>query len=84
MATQDGADGDGDIKLVERDRISAMEIWVECFNADPKYMKQADVREINAVFKVCDGWSNTTEPMKCGPYGLQRCHRRNVLTKAER
>ena len=78
-ATQESTsavDGNGTVKLVERDRVSAVEIWVECFNADPKYMKQADVREINAVFKSVDGWSGATKSMKCGPYGQQRCHMR--------
>ena len=75
-------DGSGTVKLVPRDRVSAIEIWVECLNGDPKYMKQADVREINAVFKTLSGWSNTTKPMKCGPYNLQRCHMRNTPIKA--
>lgn len=67
-------DGDGDTELVERDRISAAEIWVECFNADLAHMGKAEAREINEAFRTIDGWSNTTESKKCGPYGQQRCH----------
>lgn len=65
------------IKLVERDRVSAIEIWVECFNGDPKYMKQADVREINGILRSLEGWSNSNKPIRCGPYNLQRGYVRN-------
>ena len=72
-ATQQGQqETDNNNGLVERDRISAIEIWVECFNGDPKYMKQSDVREINAVISTLDGWSKNTKPVRCGPYSLQR------------
>lgn len=67
---QQGSDNENG--LVERDRISAIEIWVECFNGDPKYMKQTDVREINAILSTLDGWSTNTKPVRCGPYNLQR------------
>lgn len=75
-ATAEDSTGTG-INLVARDRISAVEIWAECFNGDPKRMTPIDVREINAAFKSIKGWSGATKPMKCGPYGLQRCHIRN-------
>lgn len=63
---------DNGSSLVDRDKISAIEIWVECFNGDPKYMKQADVREINGILKSLEGWSSESRPIRCGPYNLQR------------
>ena len=32
-----------------RDKICAVEIWVECFGGDPKYMKRSDSMEINNI-----------------------------------
>ena len=58
--------------LVERDRITAAEIWVECLGSELKYMKQSDVREINGVLKNLEGWNHDSKVMKCGVYGLQR------------
>lgn len=68
-ATQGSAEG---VKLVDRDRITAIEVWCECLNGDPKYMKQTDTREINAVLGGLDGWEKSSKPMRCGPYNLQR------------
>lgn len=66
--------GRSEIETVERDRICAVEIWVECFNTDIKYMKQADTREINAILSSLENW----EPYRgrFGPYGFQRGFRK--------
>lgn len=66
--------GRSEIETVERDRICAVEIWVECFNTDIKYMKQADTREINAILSTLENW----EPYRgrFGPYGFQRGFRK--------
>ena len=60
------------IELVERDRISAVEIWVECFNGDVKFMKPADVREINSILDKISGWQKSAKSMRFGPYNVQR------------
>lgn len=60
------------VKLVDRDKITAIEIWCECLNGDPKYMKQTDTREINAILDGLGGWEKNSKPMRCGPYNLQR------------
>lgn len=60
------------IKLVDRDKIAAIEVWCECLNGDPKYMKQTDTREINAILSGIEGWKKNNKPMRCGPYNLQR------------
>ena len=64
--------GENGVKLVERDRISAIEIWCECLNGDPKYMKQTDVREINSILENLDGWEKPKNAFRCGPYSRQR------------
>lgn len=66
------------IKLVDRDRISALEIWCEALNGDPKLMKAADVREINSILDAVEGWSRSKKVIRCGPYGVQRGYLKSV------
>lgn len=60
------------INLVERDRISAIEIWCELFNGTVKDIKNTDTREINAVLSAMDGWQRAENAFRCGPYNTQR------------
>ncbi|WP_446898819.1 VapE domain-containing protein [Clostridium sp. LBM24168] len=61
---------------VKRDRVCAMEIWVELFQADPKQMTPAQSREINDILRKIEGWqpySKGSGKLKFGKnYGLQR------------
>lgn len=67
-----------DVELVERDRITAIEIWVECLGGDKKFMKPTDTREINAVLESIPGWKKTSSVLQIGDgYGKQRCFIRN-------
>ena len=61
-----------EIELVERDRISAIEIWCELFNGSIKDMKQSDTREINAVLARLSGWRRADTVLRFGPYSVQR------------
>ena len=60
------------LELVERDRISAVEVWCELFNGNVRDMKTADTREINAVFAAAKGWKRSEKPLRFGPYNVQR------------
>ena len=62
----------GIIELVDRDRISAVEVWCELFNGNVRDMKPADTREINAVLSMMKGWKRNDNPLRFGPYNLQR------------
>lgn len=62
----------GDIKLVPRDRICALEVWCEVFNGQIKEMKSADTRELNAIMGATPGWERTPGASRFGPYGVQR------------
>ena len=66
--TQQGAE----IELVDRDRISAVEVWCELFMGNVRDMKSADTREINAVLAMTQGWKRADNPLRFGPYNLQR------------
>ncbi|WP_346962336.1 virulence-associated E family protein [Clostridium sp.] len=46
----------------KRDKVCAMEIWVELLQGDPKHMKPMNSREINDVLRVLEDW----EPYNMG------------------
>ena len=60
------------IELIDRDRISAVEVWCELFNGNVRDMKSADTREINAVLSMMKGWKRSDKVLRCGPYDVQR------------
>ena len=62
---------DGEV-LKERDKVCAVEIWVECFGSDPKYMKRSDSMEINGILRGLKGWAQNKAARRYGPYGAQR------------
>lgn len=64
------ADPTGDTE--PRDRICALEIWVELFNGDPKQFNPMQAREINSVLRDLDGWTSKSKVNMGGIYGLQR------------
>jgi putative DNA primase/helicase len=57
---------------LERDRICAAEIWVECFGGDIKYMKRSDSIEINGILGDVPGWKRHNSTMRFGCYGTQK------------
>uniref|UniRef100_UPI0032176870 virulence-associated E family protein n=1 Tax=Clostridium sp. UBA5988 TaxID=1946369 RepID=UPI0032176870 len=77
------------IPTKKRDKICAMEIWVELLQGDPKYMKPMNSREINDVLRVLEDW----EPYNMGTgklrfgknYGCQRAfiRKNKVETRLE-
>ena len=60
------------VELVDRDRISAVEVWCELLGANVRDMKPADTREINAILANLEGWKRAENPLRFGPYNLQR------------
>lgn len=62
----------GEMELEPREKTCAMEIWVECFGGDPKYLKRVESTEINSVLANAGGWRRIKSPRKFGPYGQQR------------
>ena len=66
--TQEGATLD----LVERDRISAIEVWCELFNGSVRDMKPADTQQINAILSMMKGWKRSDKVLRFGPYSVQR------------
>ena len=58
--------------LVPREKVCAVEIWVECFNGDPRYLKRMDSTEINNVLQNISGWKRNKTTRRYGPYGQQK------------
>lgn len=56
--------------LVDRDKVCAMEIWTECFNGDPRFMKRMDSLEINGILSTIEGWKKNKSKRRYGPYGI--------------
>lgn len=60
----------GGTHLVPREKVCAVEIWCECFNGDPKYMKRINSAEINNVLATARGWKRNKSKRRYGPYGI--------------
>jgi len=56
-------------ETVERDRICAAEIWVECFGGEIRNMKRSDTMAINDILDKLEGWEKEKNPFRYGPYG---------------
>ena len=62
----------GEVKLIQRDRICALEVWCEAFGGQVKEMKKSDTREINSVLNSMKIWKKSSEVLRFGEYGVQR------------
>ena len=58
--------------LVKREKICALEVWVECLNGEAKYMSRKDSMEINSVLASAPGWRRNKSKRRYGPHGIQR------------
>lgn len=56
----------------ERERVCALEVWVEAMNGVPKAMGRIQANEINNVLRNLPGWEPFRGVKKFGPYGVQR------------
>ena len=64
------------IKLVERDRVCPLEIWIELLDGRKNDINQTITREINNIIGMSKTWEKAKSGMLCGPYGLQRGYKR--------
>jgi putative DNA primase/helicase len=71
---------------VKRDKVCALEVWMELFQGDPKPMTQLQSREINDILRKIDGWeahSTGSGRLRFGKtYGLQKAFVRKGLLEA--
>lgn len=62
----------GNVNLVARDRVCALEVWCEAFGGNIKEMKNTDTRELNSIMAAASGWKKSDKALRFGPYGPQR------------
>ena len=62
----------GDINIIPRDRVCALEVWCEALGGSLKEMRNSDTREINAIIAATPGWKKNEHPLRFGEYGQQR------------
>jgi predicted P-loop ATPase len=62
----------GNIKLVDRDQVCALEVWCEAFGGSQKEVRYTDTAEINAVIEASGEWEKATKTLRCGYCGVQR------------
>ena len=65
-----------DEPLRKLDKVCASEIWVECLNGDPRYMKKQDSENISRILSRVKGWEKIPSNARFGPYGRQKGYRR--------
>lgn len=64
--------------LVERETVSNMEIWVECFGKKAADMERKDSDAITALMMKVDGWERSGKKKRLPIYGLQRIYMKQV------
>lgn len=62
----------GDLELVERDRVCALEVWCEALGGDKKNMRHSDTSEINSIIERFPDWERFKTVKKFGYCGAQR------------
>lgn len=61
----------------QRETVSKIEIWSECFGRDPDAMRKIDSHEITAIMQQIDGWEDSGRRARLPIYGLQRVYQRS-------
>lgn len=62
----------GEGELTDREKVCAVEIWVECFGGETKYLKRQESVEINSILTSLKGWNRNKSVRRYGPYGKQK------------
>lgn len=78
-ATEDfSKDTNNNSDLVIRDKVSAIEVWVECLGKDIASLNKSTSRVINEAISEIPGWTKDKYPRRYGPYGNQRGFSRDI------
>ena len=63
---------------VPRDRVCAMEVWIELLNGDPKKLMRTQAIEINDILRRMDGWEQPLGGIRFAHYGKQKGFLRKI------
>lgn len=67
---------------VERQTVSNMEIWCECFGNTKEAMKPSDSYAISSIMSRIEGWTRSEKYVRCELYGKQRIYMRDGTSDA--
>ena len=62
----------GEVDLVLRERVCALEVWCELLEGNKKDMRYSDAQEINGIIAGIPGWKKRTTALKFGYCGAQK------------
>lgn len=62
----------GEVPLVPRERVCALEIWCEALGGDPLRMRRSDAQEINGVLAATEDWQRERKAHRFGYCGVQK------------
>lgn len=68
--------------LVERQSVSNLAIWVECFGRKPSELTTRDSYRISAIMTKLSDWEKTGTSKRCKAYGKQRIYERKISASA--
>lgn len=70
----------GEVKLVDRDRVCALEVWCEALDGKQKDIRYSDTAEINSIIEASGSWEKSKSALRFGYCGAQRgfLKRRNI------
>ena len=63
---------EGNVTLVPRNRICALEIWCEAFGGQPRDFRYSESSEINDILRAMPGWEKAPNGLRFGYCGYQR------------
>lgn len=67
---------DNGAKMVFRQKVCAVEVYVECLKGDLRFMKRSDAKEINQIISNIVGWVKDEKTTRFGNYGPQKGFKR--------
>lgn len=67
-----GGNVQGELELVPRQRVCALEIWCELLDGQKKDLRYSDTAEINAIIESLPGWKKKATALKFGYCGAQK------------
>lgn len=62
----------GEIELIPRDRVCALEVWCELLDGQKRDMRYSDTQEINSIIAAAPGWKRKKTALKFGYCGAQK------------
>ena len=62
----------GEMELVPRDRVCALEVWCELLDGQKRDMRYSDTQEINSIIAAAPGWKRKKTALKFGYCGAQK------------